>query len=112
HVVSSQGLVQRRPKTMRIEDTGERGAGVVAKDLNLATIGRLGVGGMVGHVVEYAGETIRGLAMENRMTICNMTIEGGGRAGMIAPDETTFAWVEGRPGAPNDWEAAVAEWRA
>ena len=78
----------------------------------LATIGRLGVGGMVGHAVEYAGEAVRGLTMENRMTICNMTIEGGGRAGMIAPDETTFEWVEGRPGAPDDFEAAVERWRA
>ena len=86
--------------------------GVTAKDMILATIGRLGVGGMVGHAVEYAGEAIRGLTMENRMTICNMTIEGGGRAGMIAPDETTFEWVEGRPGAPNDFEAAVERWRA
>jgi 3-isopropylmalate/(R)-2-methylmalate dehydratase large subunit len=78
----------------------------------LATIGRLGTGGMVGHAVEYAGETVRSLSMENRMTICNMTIEGGGRAGMIAPDDTTFAWVEGRPGAPDDFEAAVERWRA
>ena len=77
----------------------------------LATIGRLGTGGMVGHAVEYAGETIDGLTMENRMTICNMTIEGGGRAGMIAPDETTFEWVEGRAGAPSDFEAALARWR-
>jgi 3-isopropylmalate/(R)-2-methylmalate dehydratase large subunit len=84
---------------------------VTAKDLILATIGRLGVGGMVGHAVEYSGETIRSLSMENRMTICNMTIEGGGRAGMIAPDDATFEWVEGRPGAPADFEAAVARWR-
>ena len=77
----------------------------------LATIGRLGTGGMVGYVVEFAGETIRNLSMEGRMTICNMTIEGGGRAGMIAPDETTFDYVRGRPGAPADFEAAVAEWR-
>src|SRR4051794_24162699 len=90
HVLATQCLVQRRPKTMRISYSGELGAGVTAKDLILATIGRLGVSGMVGHAVEYAGETIRGLSMENRMTICNMTIEGGGRAGMIAPDETTF----------------------
>ena len=108
HVLATQCLVQRRPKTMRINYSGELGEGVAAKDLILATIGRLGVGGMVGHAVEYAGETIRGLSMENRMTICNMTIEGGGRAGMIAPDETTFEWVEGRPGAPSDFDAAVA----
>ncbi len=111
HVLATQCLVQRRPKTMRIDYSGELGAGVTAKDLILATIGRLGVSGMVGHAVEYAGETIRELSMENRMTICNMTIEGGGRAGMIAPDETTFQWVTGRPGAPGDFEAAVAAWR-
>jgi 3-isopropylmalate/(R)-2-methylmalate dehydratase large subunit len=111
HVLATQCLVQRRPRTMRIDYSGELGAGVTAKDLILATIGRLGVSGMVGHAVEYAGETISGLSMENRMTICNMTIEGGGRAGMIAPDETTFRWVAGRPGAPEDFEAAVAAWR-
>ena len=111
HVLATQCMVQRRPKTMRIDYSGELGEGVTAKDLILATIGRLGTGGMVGHAVEYAGETIRGLTMENRMTICNMTIEGGGRAGMIAPDQTTFEWVEGRPAAPEDFEAAVARWR-
>ncbi len=111
HVLATQCLVQRRPKTMRIDYSGELGAGVSAKDLILATIGRMGVSGMVGHAVEYAGDTIRGLSMENRMTICNMTIEGGGRAGMIAPDETTFEWVSGRPGAPEDFDAAVAAWR-
>jgi 3-isopropylmalate/(R)-2-methylmalate dehydratase large subunit len=111
HVLATQCLVQRRPKTMRISYEGALGHGVTAKDLILATIGRLGVGGMTGHAVEYAGETIQGLTMENRMTVCNMTIEGGGRAGMIAPDETTFEWVEGRPGAPEDFEAAVAAWR-
>jgi 3-isopropylmalate/(R)-2-methylmalate dehydratase large subunit len=111
HVLATQCLVQRRPKTMRIDYSGELGQGVTAKDLILATIGRLGTGGMVGHAVDSAGETIRGLTMENRMTICNMTIEGGGRAGMIAPDETTFEWVEGRPAAPEDFEAAVARWR-
>ena len=111
HVLATQCLVQKRPQTMRIDYAGQLGAGVTAKDLILATIGRLGVGGMVGHAVEYAGEAIRGLSMENRMTICNMTIEGGGRAGMIAPDETTFQWVQGRPGAPADFGAAVAAWR-
>ncbi len=111
HVLATQCLGQRRPKTMRIDYSGELGNGVTAKDLILATIGRLGVGGMTGYAVEYAGEVIRGLTMENRMTVCNMTIEGGGRAGMIAPDETTFEWVEGRPGAPADFDAAVAEWR-
>jgi 3-isopropylmalate/(R)-2-methylmalate dehydratase large subunit len=112
HVLATQCLGQKRPKTMRISYSGELGPGVVAKDLILATIGRLGTGGMVGHAVEYAGETIRRLTMENRMTICNMTIEGGGRAGMIAPDETTFEWVEGRPAAPADLDAAAAAWRA
>jgi 3-isopropylmalate/(R)-2-methylmalate dehydratase large subunit len=111
HVLATQCLVQKRPQTMRIDYSGRLGAGVTAKDLILATIGRLGVGGMVGHAVEYAGEAIRSLSMENRMTICNMTIEGGGRAGMIAPDQTTFEWVQGRPGAPADFGAAVAAWR-
>ena len=112
HVLATQCLVQRRPKTMRINYSGELGAGVTAKDMILATIGRLGTGGMVGHAVEYAGETVRALSMENRMTICNMTIEGGGRAGMIEPDSTTFEWVRGRPGAPDDFDAAVDRWRA
>ncbi len=111
HVLATQCLVQKRPKAMRINYSGSLGLGVAAKDLILATIGRLGVGGMAGHAVEYAGETIHELSMENRMTICNMTIEGGGRAGMIAPDQTTFEWVAGRPGAPADFEAAVARWR-
>ncbi|MGH2951984.1 MAG: aconitase family protein, partial [Solirubrobacterales bacterium] len=112
HVLATQCLTQRCPQTMRISYSGELGAGVGAKDMILATIGRLGTGGMVGHAVEYAGETVAGLSMEKRMTICNMTIEGGGRAGMIAPDQTTFDWVEGRPGAPGDFEAAVEEWSA
>ena len=111
HVLATQCLVQRKPKTMRIDYAGELGFGVTAKDLILATIGRLGVGGMQGHAVEYAGEAIRGLSMENRMTICNMTIEGGGRAGMIAPDETTFEYIRGKPGAPADFDAAVQRWR-
>ena len=97
HVLATQTLMQKRPKTMRISYSGELGNGVYAKDLILATIGKLGTGGMTGHAVEYAGETIRGLTMENRLTICNMTIEGGGRAGMIAPDETTFQWIDGPP---------------
>ncbi len=110
HVLATQTLVQSRPKTMRINYTGELREGVTAKDMILATIGRLGTGGMVGHVVEFAGETVEGLSMEGRMTICNMTIEGGGRAGMIAPDETTFEYVRGRPGAPAGFDTAVAEW--
>jgi 3-isopropylmalate/(R)-2-methylmalate dehydratase large subunit len=112
HVLATQCLVQRRPKTMRIDYSGELGVGVTPKDLILATIGRLGTGGMVGHAVEYAGPAIEALSMEGRMTVCNMTIEGGGRAGMIAPDETTFEWVEGKPGAPDDFDAALERWRS
>ena len=112
HVLATQCLVQKRPKTMRISYGGELGAGVTPKDLILATIGRLGTGGMVGHAVEYAGPAIEALSMPGRMTVCNMTIEGGGRAGMIAPDETTFEWVRGRPAAPADFDAAVERWRA
>ncbi len=110
HVLATQCLVQKRPKTMRILYDGELGAGVTAKDLILATIGRLGTAGMRGHAVEYAGDPIRALSMENRMTICNMTIEGGGRAGMVAPDETTFEYMRGRPGVPDDFEDAVTRW--
>jgi 3-isopropylmalate/(R)-2-methylmalate dehydratase large subunit len=111
HVLATQCLVQKKPKTMRISYGGELGTGVTPKDLILATIGRLGTGGMVGHAVEYAGPAIEVLAMPGRMTICNMTIEGGGRAGMIAPDETAFEWVRGREAAPTDFEAAVEGWR-
>jgi 3-isopropylmalate/(R)-2-methylmalate dehydratase large subunit len=111
HVLATQTLSQPKPKSMRIRYEGELGFGVTAKDLILATIGRLGTGGMAGHAVEFAGPVIDGLSMEGRMTICNMTIEGGGRAGMIAPDETTFEWVHGRPAAPEDFEAAVERWR-
>jgi 3-isopropylmalate/(R)-2-methylmalate dehydratase large subunit len=112
HVLATQTLVQPRPKAMRVRYEGEAGFGVTAKDLILGTIGQEGVDGAVGHVVEYAGAPIEALSMEGRMTICNMTIEWGGRAGMVAPDETTFAWVEGRPGAPEDFDAAVERWRA
>jgi 3-isopropylmalate/(R)-2-methylmalate dehydratase large subunit len=93
HVLATQCLVQAKPKSMRIRYEGELGRGVTAKDLILATIGQIGVDGAVGHVVEFSGPAIQGLSMEGRMTVCNMTIEGGGRAGMIAPDETTFTWV-------------------
>jgi 3-isopropylmalate/(R)-2-methylmalate dehydratase large subunit len=108
HVLATQTLAQRKPRSMRILYEGELGFGVTAKDLILGTIGRIGVSGGVGHVIEYAGPAIEGLSMEGRMTVCNMTIEGGGRAGMIAPDETTFEWVEGREAAPDplpldDW---------
>jgi 3-isopropylmalate/(R)-2-methylmalate dehydratase large subunit len=93
HVLATQCLVQRKPKSMRVRYEGELGYGVTAKDLILATIGQMGVDGAVGHVVEYAGAPIEALTMEGRMTVCNMTIEGGGRAGMVAPDDITFAWV-------------------
>ena len=111
HVLATQTLGQRRPKTMRITYDGELGLGVSAKDLILATIGRLGTSGAQGYVVEYAGSAIQALSMENRMTVCNMTIEGGGRAGLVAPDETTFDYLEGRPAAPKDWSDAVGRWR-
>ena len=111
HVLATQCLAQAKPRSMRISYTGELGFGVGAKDLILGTIGQIGVAGAVGHVVEYAGPAIERLSMEGRMTVCNMTIEGGGRAGMVAPDETTFAWLEGRPGVPADLDAAVAGWR-
>ncbi len=111
HVLATQTLVQPRPKSMRISYTGELGFGVTAKDLILGTIGQMGVAGAAGHVVEYAGPVLGGLSMEGRMTICNMTIEGGGRAGMIAPDDTTFAWVEERAqiAIPEEWHALHTE---
>jgi len=102
HVLATQCLVQTKPKSMRIRYEGELGFGVTAKDLILATIGQIGVAGATGHVVEFAGLAIEALSMEGRMTVCNMTIEAGGRAGMIAPDETTFAYVIGREGAPGE----------
>jgi 3-isopropylmalate/(R)-2-methylmalate dehydratase large subunit len=111
HVLATQTLPQGKPKSMRILYTGELGYGVTAKDLILDTIGEIGVAGGVGFAIEFAGAPIEALSMEGRMTICNMTIEAGGRAGMIAPDETTFEWVEGRPAAPKDFEAAVERWR-
>ena len=113
HVLATQTLPQRRPKTMRITFDGELPFGLTAKDVILGAIGRIGVAGGAGHVIEYAGPVVRGLSMEGRMTICNMSIEAGARAGMIAPDETTFAYLEGRPGAPHGaaWEAALEEWR-
>jgi 3-isopropylmalate/(R)-2-methylmalate dehydratase large subunit len=107
HVLATQCLVQSKPRSMRIRYEGSLGFGVTAKDLILATIGQMGVDGAAGHVVEYAGPAIEALSMEGRMTVCNMTIEGGGRAGMIAPDETTFEWVIGRPAAP---ETVPDEW--
>jgi len=116
HVLATQCMVQNKPRSMRIRYKGELGFGVTAKDLILATLGQLGVGGLTGHVVEYSGPAIEALSMEGRMTVCNMTIEGGGRAGMIAPDETTFAWFsdQDRPGAPKGAElsAAIEDWGA
>src|SRR6516162_927694 len=107
HVLATQCLVQSKPRSMRIRYRGRLGFGVTAKDVILATIGQMGVDGAAGHVVEYAGPPIEALSMEGRMTVCNMTIEGGGRAGMVAPDETTFDWVIGRPGAPAEVPAGA-----
>ncbi|MEA2378412.1 MAG: 3-isopropylmalate/(R)-2-methylmalate dehydratase large subunit, partial [Thermoleophilaceae bacterium] len=109
HVLATQTLQQRKPKSMRIRYEGELGYGVTAKDLILGTIGRIGVAGGVGHVIEYAGPPIEALSMEGRMTVCNMTIEAGGRAGMIAPDDTTFEWVARREAAPDP--LPLDEWR-
>ncbi|MEO1089120.1 MAG: 3-isopropylmalate dehydratase large subunit [Pseudomonadota bacterium] len=113
HVLATQTLAQKRPKNMRISVDGELGFGVTAKDVVLAIIGKIGTAGGTGNVIEYAGSVIRGLSMEGRMTICNMSIEAGARAGLIAPDETTFRYVQGRPKAPKAgaFEQAVAYWR-
>ncbi|MFW5834061.1 MAG: 3-isopropylmalate dehydratase large subunit [Pseudomonadota bacterium] len=113
HVLATQTLLQKRPKNMRISVDGELGFGVTAKDVILAIIGRIGTAGGTGHVIEYAGSVVRGLSMEGRMTICNMSIEAGARAGLIAPDETTFRYVQGRPKAPKAgaFEQAVAYWK-
>jgi len=113
HVLATQTLVQKPARNMRIVVDGALPPGVTAKDMILAIIGRIGTAGGTGHVIEYAGEAIRALSMESRMTVCNMSIEAGARAGLIAPDETTFAYLEGRPMAPKAgaWEAAVAAWR-
>jgi 3-isopropylmalate/(R)-2-methylmalate dehydratase large subunit len=113
HVLATQTLLQARPKTMSIEVNGELGFGVTAKDVILAIIRKIGVDGGVGHVIEYRGDVIRNLSMEGRMTICNMSIEGGARAGLVAPDETTFAYMQGRPYVPKgeDWDRAVEAWR-
>jgi 3-isopropylmalate/(R)-2-methylmalate dehydratase large subunit len=112
-VLATQCLLQRKPKTYLVRVDGTLRPGVSAKDIILALIARIGVGGGTGHVFEYAGSAIRALSMEERMTICNMSIEGGARAGLVAPDETTFAYLMGRPHAPQgaDWDAAVARWR-
>jgi 3-isopropylmalate/(R)-2-methylmalate dehydratase large subunit len=113
HVLATQTLMQRRPKTMAVTVEGELPADVTAKDLMLGILHRIGTGGGAGHVIEYRGEAVRQLSMEGRMTVCNMSIEGGARAGLIAPDETTIEYVEGRDHAPKgaDWEIAVEEWK-
>ena len=113
HVLATQALPQRRPATMAVNVEGDLPAGVTAKDLILAVIGRIGTGGGVGHVIEYRGSAVRALSMEGRMTVCNMSIEAGARAGMVAPDDITFAYLEGRPHAPRGagWEAALDHWR-
>ena len=113
HVLATQTLLQNKPKTMAVRVDGQLQPGVTAKDIILAVIAKIGIGGGTGHVFEYMGTAIRGLSMEGRMTICNMSIEGGARAGMVAPDDTTFEYIAGRPGAPqgDNWDKAVASWR-
>ena len=114
HVLATQTLIQKPAKNMRITVDGDLAPGVTAKDIILAIIGKIGTAGGTGHVIEFAGSAIRGLSMEGRMTICNMAIEGGARAGMIAPDEKTFAYLQGRPMAPQGemWDKAVSYWRS
>src|SRR5688500_7616910 len=113
HVLATQTLWQRKPRTMRITVEGALPRLVSAKDLILAIIARIGAGGAAGHAVEYAGSTIRALSMEGRFTVCNMSIEAGARAGMVAPDDITFAYLAGRPYAPRaaDWDSAVEQWK-
>ncbi len=113
HVLATQTLIQKKSKNMKVEITGKLNPGVTAKDITLSIIGKTGTAGGTGYVIEYCGEAIRDLSMEGRMTVCNMAIEGGARAGLIAPDETTFEYVKGRPNAPkgDDWEKAMAYWK-
>ena len=113
HVLATQTLLQNKPRTMAVNVEGKLEAGVTAKDIILAIIARIGIGGGTGHVFEYRGEAIRSLGMEGRMTVCNMSIEGGARAGMVAPDDSTFEYIAGRQHAPTgaDWDAALAHWR-
>ncbi|MEO1043548.1 MAG: 3-isopropylmalate dehydratase large subunit [Pseudomonadota bacterium] len=110
HVLASQALFQRKPKTLRVMFEDATAPGVTAKDMALTVIARLGMDGGTGYVLEYAGEAVRALSMEGRMTLCNLSIEAGARAGMVAPDETTFAYLKDRPGVPADWAAAVSSW--
>ena len=112
HVLATQCLPQRKPKSMLIKVAGELGPGVGAKDLALGIIAKIGTDGATGHVIEYAGQAVRSLSMEGRMTLCNMSIEAGARAGMVAPDETTYAYVKGRRFAPRDWDSAIERWKA
>src|SRR6266702_6636928 len=114
HVLATQCLPQRKPKTMLIHMSGQLGEGVSAKDLALGIIGKIGTDGATGHVIEYAGEAVRSLSVEGRMTLCNMSIEAGARAGMVAPDKTPFAYVQRRRFAPHDgdWDKALACWRS
>src|SRR4029079_8411404 len=113
HVLASQCLLQNKPKTMAVRVNGALHPGVTAKDIILAVIAKIGVGGGTGYVFEYMGDALRSLSMEGRSLICDIAIEGGARAGMVAPDDTTFEYVAGRPYAPKgaDWDAAVAAWR-
>src|SRR5439155_9421317 len=114
HVLATQTLSQHKPRSLRLNFVGELADGLGPKDAILAAIGQLGVDGGVGYVIEYAGTAVEGFSMEGRMTVCNMSIEAGARAGLVAPDETTFAYLEGRPGAPQraEWERALERWRA
>src|SRR5271166_3285483 len=114
HVLATQCLAQQTPRTMKIDVRGRLAPGVTAKDLALGIIGQIGTDGATGHVIEYAGPAVRALSMEGRMTLCNMSIEAGARAGMVAPDETTIAYVKGRRFAPSgaDWDKAVDYWRS
>ncbi|WP_306114270.1 MULTISPECIES: 3-isopropylmalate dehydratase large subunit [unclassified Roseovarius] len=113
HVLATQTLIQKKSKNMKVEITGKLRPGVTAKDITLSVIGKTGTAGGTGYVIEYCGEAIRDLSMEGRMTVCNMAIEGGARAGLIAPDEKTYEYVKGRPHAPKDdqWDAALAWWK-
>lgn len=113
HVLATQTLIQQKSKNMKVEITGKLPHGVTAKDITMTVIGKTGTAGGTGYVIEYCGEAIRDLSMEGRMTVCNMAIEGGARAGLIAPDEKTFAYCKGRPHAPKgaEWEAALAHWK-
>ncbi len=112
HVLASQCLLQRPSKTFAVQVDGVLKPGVTAKDIILALIAKIGIGGGTGHIIEYRGSAIRALSMEERMTVCNMSIEGGARAGLVAPDDMTFQYVAGRPFAPRDFDAAVARWQS